>query len=239
MKRALPAIALIAALSLSACSGSGSKSDQSQEGGDDSASQAAAEQTSQAKKLDKDQVKKIIESTDADGQKFKTIDTAAASGSEALKALESSEFEPAKCKDMSMSALNASQASNGTTATGVSSDKTLTVALISLANEADATKQLKNSSTITEECSNVTVKSQGIEMKMSYKPFDATVDGADETVGISAKIDAGGQTVLSTDTVTSRVGNNIVTAANVADTSDKEVVPNTAEAFVEAVKNAG
>ncbi|MGO1348466.1 MAG: hypothetical protein ACTMIL_06460, partial [Brevibacterium aurantiacum] len=67
----------------------------------------------------------------------------------------------------------------------------------------------------------------------------ATVDGADETVGVRANIEAGGQTVLNTDTVTSRVGNNIVTAANIADTGDENIVPDTAAAFVDAVKNAG
>lgn len=137
-----------------------------------------------------------------------------------------------------MSALNATEASNGTTLAGTSADNTMSVALMSLADEDAAGSQLRNSTKVAEKCSDVTIKSQGIEMTMSYESFDAAVEGADETVGVHAKIGAGGQTVLDTDTVTSRVGNNIVTAANIADTGDEEAVPKTAKTFVDAVKNA-
>lgn len=234
MKRVLPAIALIAGLALTGCSGTDSAKDQAEED-----PQSAAAKTPQAKQLDEAQLKQIIESTDAGGQTFKSVDIGEATGSEAIKALESAEYEPAECKDLAMSALNASEASNGTTLAGTSADNTMSVALMSLADEDAAGSQLKNSTKVAEKCSDVTIKSQGIEMNMAYETFDATVDGADETVGVRAKIDAGGQTVLNTDTVTSRVGNNIVTTANIADTSDENIVPDTAAAFVEAVKNAG
>ena len=238
MKRALPAIALIAGLALTGCSGSDSEEAQS-DGSGGEASQAAAEEAPQATQLDEDQLKKIIESTDANGQSFTSVDAGAASGSEAVKALESAEYEPAECKDLAMAALNAAEASSGTTLAGTSEDKSMSVSLTSLADEDAAGSQLKSSTQVAEKCSDVTVKSQGIEMKMSYESFDASVAGADETVGVRAEIGAGGQTVLNADTVTSRVGNNVVTAANIADTGDEDVVPKTAEAFVEALKNAG
>ncbi|MBM6591073.1 hypothetical protein [Brevibacterium sp. RIT 803] len=236
MKRVLPAIALIAGLALTGCSGTGSQDSQAEEAA--GAAQPAAEESPEVQQLDENQLKKIIESTDVDGQSFKSVDIGAASGSEALKALESAEYEPAECKDLAMSALNATQASNGTTLAGTSADNTMSVALMSLADEDAAGSQLKNSTKVAEKCSDVTIKSQGIEMTMSYESFDATVEGADESVGVRAKIGAGGQTVLDTDTVTSRVGNNIVTAANIADTGDEEAVPKTAKTFVDAVKNA-
>lgn len=234
MKRVLPAIALIAGLALTGCSGSGPAKEEAA-----GEQKSAAAETPEAKQLDEAQLKKIIESTNAGGQSFKSVDIGDASGSEAIKALESAEYEPAECKDLAMSALNASESSNGTTLAGASADNTLSVALMSLADEDAAGSQLKNSTKIAEKCSDVTIKSQGIERNMSYETFDATVDGADETVGVRANIEAGGQTVLNTDTVTSRVGNNIVTAANIADTGDENIVPDTAAAFVDAVKNAG
>lgn len=236
MKRVLPAIALIAGLALTGCSGADSQDSQAKEAG--GGAQPAAEETPEVQQLDENQLKKIIESTDVDGQSFKSVDIGAASGSEAIKALESAEYEPAECKDLAMSALNATEASNGTTLAGTSADNTMSVALMSLADEDAAGSQLRNSTKVAEKCSDVTIKSQGIEMTMSYESFDAAVEGADETVGVHAKIGAGGQTVLDTDTVTSRVGNNIVTAANIADTGDEEAVPKTAKTFVDAVKNA-
>lgn len=236
MKRVLPAIALIAGLALTGCSGADSQDSQAEEAG--GAAQPAAEETPEVQQLDENQLKKIIESTDVDGLSFKSVDIGAASGSEAIKALESAEYEPAECKDLAMSALNAAEASNGTTLAGTSADNTMSVALMSLADEDAAGSHLKNSTKVAEKCSDVTIKSQGIEMTMSYESFDATVEGADESVGVRAKIGAGGQTVLDTDTVTSRVGNNIVTAANIADTGDEEAVPKTAKTFVDAVKNA-
>lgn len=237
MKRVLPAIALIAGLALTGCSGTDSKNDQAEDAG--SAAPSAAEETPEVQQLDEDQLKQILESTDVDGQSFKPIDTGAASGSEAIKALENAEYEPAICKDLALSALNANEASNGTTLAGTSADNTMSVALMSLADEKAAGSQLKNSSKVAEECSDVTVKTQGIDMSMNYETFDATVEGADETVGIRAKIASGGQTVLGTDTVSSRVGNNIVTAANIADTGDEDSVKKTAKTFIEALKNAG
>lgn len=236
MKRILPAIALIAGLSLAGCTGGGEGQTQD-EGGNDP-SQAAAAEESQVTQLDEAKLKEILESTDADGQTFKSIDTGSSSGSEALKAMENAEFEPAECKDLSMAALNASQASEGTTVAGASSDSTLSVGLSSFADEGAAESQLQNSSKVTEECNDVTIKTQGIEMTMKFEPFDATVAGADETVGVKATIDAGGQTVLNTSSINARVGNNIVAAANIADI-DEATVGKTAETFVEAVQNAG
>ncbi|WP_181274766.1 hypothetical protein [Brevibacterium oceani] len=236
MKRILPAIALIAGLTLVGCSGGQDGGDKAQEDGGGAAAQT--EEAPQATQLDEAQLKKILESTDADGLSFKTIDTTAASGSQALKALEQAEYEPSECKDLSMAALNAAKASDTTTVTGVSSDNTMSVGLVSLADDEAAASQLKTSSAVTEKCSDVSIKSQGIEMKMKFESFDATVSGADETVGVKATIDAGGQTVLNTSSISARVGNNVVTAANVADI-DESTVSTTAETFVDAVKNAG
>lgn len=236
MKRILPAIALIAGLSLAGCTGGGEG--QTQDDGAGDPSQAAAAEESQVTQLDEAKLKEILESTDADGQTFKAIDTSGSSGSEALKAMESAEFEPAECKDLTMAALNAGQASKGTTVAGTSSDNTLSAGLASLPDEKAAVSQLQNSSKVTEECNDVTIKNQGIEMSMKFESFDATVAGADETVGVKATIDAGGQTVLNTNSISARVGNNIVTAANIADI-DEATVGKTAETFVEAVQNAG
>lgn len=239
MKRILPAIALIAGLTLVGCSGGQDGADESQDGGSqDSGTAGQTEEAPQATQLDEAQLTKILESTDADGLSFKAIDTGSASGSEALKALEQAEYEPSECKDLSMAALNAFQASDNTTVTGISSDNTMSVGLVSLADDDAAASQVKTSSAVTEKCSDVSINSQGIEMKMKFESFDATVAGADETLGVKATIDAGGQTVLNTNSITARVGNNVVTAANVADI-DESTVATTAETFVDAVKNAG
>lgn len=228
MKRTLPAIALITGLTLAGCS-SGQDGGQDDGGGD-----AAAEESTQ---LNEATLKEILESTDAQGQSFKYIDTSEASGNEALKALDNAEFEPSECKDLSMAALGAAEASDTTTVTGVSNDSTLSVGLASLADAEAAESQLRTSSRVTEECSDVTIKSQGIEMSMDFEPFDTDIAGADETVGVKATIDAGGQTVLNTNSISARVGNTIVTAANVVDV-DESTVARTAEAFVDAVSSA-
>lgn len=229
MKRTLPAIALITGLALVGCSGG------QDDGQDKGGSDAAAEEATQ---LDEATLKEILESTDAQGQSFKYIDTSEASGSEALKALDNAEFEPSECKDLSMAALGAAEASDSTTVTGVSNDNTLSVGLVSLADDDAAGSQLRTSSKVTEECSDVTISSQGIEMSMDFESFDTEVSGADETVGVKATIEAGGQTVLNTNSISARVGNNIVTAANVVDV-DEATVSQTAEAFVDAVSSAG
>lgn len=237
MKRGLASIALIAALALTGCSGVDSRTDQVEEAGN--GSQPAAEETPQTQQLDRGQLKQIIESTDVDGQSFKSVDMGEDAGSKALKALENDEYEPAECKELSVTALNAAKASNGNTLAGTSADKSVSVALMSLNDENAAESQMQTSTKIVDQCSEVTIKSQGLTMTMAYTTFDATVAGADETVGLRAKIDAGKQTVLNTDTVTSRVGNNIVTAANITDSGDEQTVSKTAEAFVDAFKNAG
>lgn len=228
MKRTLPAIALITGLTLAGCS-SGQDGGQDDGGGD-----AAAEESTQ---LNEATLKEILESTDAQGQSFKYIDTSEASGNEALKALDNAEFEPSECKDLSMAALGAAEASDTTTVTGVSNDSTLSVGLASLADAEAAESQLRTSSRVTEECSDVTIKSQGIEMSMDFEPFDTDIAGADETVGVKATIDASGQTVPNTNSISARVGNTIVTAANVVDV-DESTVARTAEAFVDAVSSA-
>src|SRR5699024_398538 len=169
---------------------------------------------------------------------FTYIDTSEASGSEALKALDNAECEPSEWKDLSMAALGAAEGSDSTPVTGGSSGKSLPGGLGSRADEGAAGAQRRTSSKVTEECSDVTIRSQGIEMSMDFEPFDTEVAGADETVGVKATIDAGGQTVLNTNSISARVGNNIVTAANVVDV-DEATVSQTAEAFVDAVSSAG
>lgn len=235
MKRILPAIALITGLTLVGCSG-GQDGEQPQETGGGEA--AATEQAPQAEQLDEAQLKSILESTDADGQSFEAIDTAAASGNEAVTALEQAEYEPSECKDLSMAALNASQAGDNTTVTGATSDRKMTVGLISLADEDAAASHLQTSSAVTEQCNDVTIKAEGMEMNMKFESFDASVDGADETVGLKASISANGQTTLNSTSITARVGNNVVTAASFADV-DEATVTKTAATFVEAVENAG
>lgn len=237
MKRGLASTALIAALALTGCSGADSRKDQVEDAGNDP--QPAAEETPQAQQLDRGQLKHIIESTDVDGQSFESVDMGEDAGSQALKSLEKDEYEPAECKELSMTALNAAKAGNGNTLAGTSADKSVSVALMSLTDENAAVSQMQTSTRVVDQCSEVTIKSQGLTMTMASTTFDATVAGADETVGLRAKIDAGGQTVLNTDTVISRVGNNIVTAANITDSGDEQTVSETTEAFVEAFKNAG
>lgn len=239
MNRVLPAIALIAGLSLAGCSSGGTDSAEAgNESGGDSAAQPAAEEAPQATHLDKDQLKQILESTDVDGTTFKPLDSEAATGSEAMKSLENAEYEPAKCKNLAMAVLNASQASKGTTVAGMSSDNTLTAALMSFADESAAADQLKLMGKVTGTCNDVTVKTQGIEMTMSYEEFDASVAGADDTLGLTISMGTDGQTAFSSDSVTARVGNNVVNTASLA-SADTETPAKAAEAFVEAVENAG
>src|SRR5699024_11458698 len=113
----------------------------------------------------------------------------------------------------------------------------LSVGLVSLADEDAAGSQLRTSSKVTEECSDVTIRSQGIEMSMDFEPFDTEVAGADETVGVKATLDAGGQTVLNTNSISDRVGNNIVTAATVLRVGEA-TVSHPAGPFVHPVSRA-
>ena len=234
MKRILPAIALIAGLSLVGCTGGGDKPDQADGGGEAPAAEAQPE----AKKLDEAQLKEILESTQVDGQSFKAVDGAGNAPSEATKALESSEFEPAKCKDITMNLLNANLAAKGTTVAGTSSDNILSAALSSYDDMDGAQTQIEGASKIAEECSDVKIKTAGVEMSMKYKTFDAKVDGADETSGIVASVEAGGQTAMNLRMVYALVDNNVVAVSNIADV-EEATVTNAADALVESVKNAG
>lgn len=234
MKRILPAIALIAGLSLVGCTGGGDKPDQADGGGESPAAEAQPE----AKKLDEAQLKEILESTQVDGQSFKAVDGAGNASSEATKALESSEFEPAKCKDITMNLLNANLAAKGTTVAGTSSDNILSAALSSYDDMDGAQTQIEGASKIAEECSDVKIKTAGVEMSMKYKTFDAKVDGADETSGIVASVEAGGQTAMNLRMVYALVDNNVVAVSNIADV-EEATVTNAADALVESAKNAG
>ena len=234
MKRILPAIALIAGLSLVGCTGGGDKPDQADGGGESPAAEAQPE----AKKLDEAQLKEILESTQVDGQSFKAVDGAGNASSEATKALESSEFEPAKCKDITMNLLNANLAAKGTTVAGTSSDNILSAALSSYDDMDGAQTQIEGASKIAEECSDVKIKTAGVEMSRKYKTFDAKVDGADETSGIVASVEAGGQTAMNLRMVYALVDNNVVAVSNIADV-EEATVTNAADALVESVKNAG
>ena len=234
MKRILPAIALIAGLSLVGCTGGGDKPDQADGGGESPAAEAQPE----AKKLDEAQLKEILESTQVDGQSFKAVDGAGNASSEATNALESSEFEPAKCKDITMNLLNANLAAKGTTVAGTSSDNILSAALSSYDDMDGAQTQIEGASKIAEECSDVKIKTAGVEMSMKYKTFDAKVDGADETSGIVASVEAGGQTAMNLRMVYALVDNNVVAVSNIADV-EEATVTNAADALVESVKNAG
>ena len=234
MKRILPAIALIAGLSLVGCTGGGDKPDQADGGGSSSAAEAQPE----AEKLDEAQLKEILESTQVDGQSFKAVDGAGNASSEATKALESSEFEPAKCKDITMNLLNANLAAKGTTVAGTSSDNILSAALSSYDDMDGAQTQIEGASKIAEECSDVKIKTAGVEMSRKYKTFDAKVDGADETSGIVASVEAGGQTAMNLRMVYALVDNNVVAVSNIADV-EEATVTNAADALVESVKNAG
>ncbi|WP_423057640.1 hypothetical protein [Brevibacterium linens] len=234
MKRILPAIALIAGLSLVGCTGGGDKPDQADGGGESPAAEAQPE----AKKLDEAQLKEILESTQVDGQSFEAVDGAGNASSEATKALESSEFEPAKCKDITMNLLNANLAAKGTTVAGTSSDSILSAALSSYDDMDGAQTQIEGASKIAEECSDVKIKTAGVEMSMKYKTFDAKVDGADETSGIVASVEAGGQTAMNLRMVYALVDNNVVAVSNIADV-EEATVTNAADALVESVKNAG
>lgn len=234
MKRILPAIALFAGLSLVGCTGGGDKPDQADSGGDSPAAEAQPE----AEKLDEAQLTEILESTQVDGQSFKAVDGASNANSEAVKALESSEFEPAECKDITLNMLNANLASGGTSVAGTSSDNIVSAGLSSFDDEGDAQTQLDGASKIAEECGDVKVKTAGLEMSMKYETVDAEVAGADETSGVRASVETGGQTAMEMRIITSRVGNNLVAVSNIADV-EEATVTKTAETFVEAVKKAG
>ncbi|WP_309130515.1 hypothetical protein [Brevibacterium sp.] len=238
MKRALPVFALVVGLALTGCSGNDSKPAESGDKTEAGTSTSAAPQASQ---LSKEQLTTVIESTKVDGKTFKAMDAAAGgdAANTAMKALESAEFSPAECKDLSLAALNVSQQSGGTTVTGVATDNTLSVGLSSFADEDAAAKQLSTASKITEKCGEVTVKASGMEMTMTSETFDATVDGADESVGVRASMEAGGQPAFTTETVTSRTGNNLVSAVNLAPEGKEEAAVTTAQSFLEALKNAG
>lgn len=236
MKRLLPAITLTAALALAGCTGGGGSD--SAESGQDSGSQPAAEET-QAAQLDEAALKNIIETTDFDGKTFKPMDAGAVSSGEAAKALEQAEFEPAECKDLAMAGLNAAQSSSGTTVVGVASDNTMSVGLSSFPDEQATTDQFSTSSKMAETCGDVTMTMQGMEMQMTSETFDATVAGADEAVGTRTSMETGGAPAMSTQTVVARVGNTVVTAANLSPQGDEQDAIKVAEAAVEAVKNAG
>ena len=236
MKRLLPAITLTAVLALAGCTGGGGSD--SAESGQDSGSQPAAEET-QAAQLDEAALKNIIETTDFDGKTFTPMDAGAVSSGEAAKALEQAEFEPAECKDLAMAGLNAAQSSSGTTVVGVASDNTMSVGLSSFPDEQATTDQFSTSSKMAETCGDVTMTMQGMEMQMTSETFDATVAGADEAVGTRTSMETGGAPAMSTQTVVARVGNTVVTAANLSPQGDEQDAIKVAEAAVEAVKNAG
>lgn len=243
MKRTLPVLALVVGLSLAGCSGTdsaetgGGAATESASGGTSESGTAA--EAPAATQLDKDQLTTILESTEVDGKKFSSVDVGAGGANAAVKTLEDAEFSPAECKDLSLAALNISQQANGTTVAGISNDNTLSVGLVSLADVDAATKQLSTSSTITDKCGEVTVKASGMEMTMKSETFEATVEGADEAVGVRASMEAGGAPSFTTETVTSRTGNNLVSAVNMAPDGDEKAAVTAAQAFVEAIKSAG
>ena len=79
----------------------------------------------------------------------------------------------------------------------------------------------------------------GMEMNMKSETFDATVPGADEAVGTTTSMEAGGQSAMSTQTVVARVGNTVVTAANMSPNGDEQDAVKVAEEAVKAVQAAG
>lgn len=234
MKRILPAIALFAGLSLVGCTGGGDKPEQADSGADSPAAEAQPE----AEKLDEAQLKKVLDSTQVDGQSFKAVDGAGNANGEMAKALESSEFEPAKCKDITLDLINSNITSGGTTVAGASSDNVLSASLSSFDNADDAQSQLDGTEKIVEECSDVKMKTAGMEMSLKYSTFDAEVAGADETAGVVASVEAGGQTATEIRIVTARAENNLVSVTNIADV-EEATVTKAADTFVEAVKKAG
>ncbi|GAA1799569.1 MULTISPECIES: sensor domain-containing protein [Brevibacterium] len=235
MKRALPVIALAAGLALTGCT-SGGSSDSDDSG---SGSQPAAEETQQSTQLDEAALKNIIDTTQFDGKTFKTVDTGAISSGEAAKALEQAEFEPAECKDLAMAGLNAAQATDGTTVAGIASDNSMSIGLSSFPDEAATSDQFSTSSKMAETCGDVTMTMSGMEMNMKSETFDATVPGADEAVGTTTSMEAGGQSAMSTQTVVARVGNTVVTAANMSPNGDEQDAVKVAEEAVKAVQAAG
>lgn len=234
MKRILPAIALFAGLSLVGCTGGGDKPEQADGGGESPAAEAQPE----AKKLDEAQLKEVLESTQVDGQSFKAVDGAGDANGEMAKALESSEFEPAKCKDITLDLINSNIASGGTTVAGASSDNVLSAGLSSFDSADDAQSQLDGTAKIAEECSDVKMTTAGMEMSLKYSTFDAEVAGADETAGVVAAVETGGQTATEIRIVTARAENNLVSVTNLADV-EEATVTKAADAFVESVTKAG
>lgn len=237
MKRVLPAITLIAALSMAGCSGGGSGSGDGAEGSD-SGSQQEAEKTPEVTQLNEDQLKKILESTDVDGTAFKPLDTSEVKGSDAAKALEDAEYDPPKCKDLAMAALNASEVTGATMVAGMTSDSKLTAALMSFKDVAAAEDQMKTSDHITKECNDVQVKIQGVEMTMKYETSEATVAGADDTLGTSMTVETAGASAFKSDSVIARVGNHIVNSASMDQDASEDTPTKASEEFVKALADA-
>lgn len=230
MNRILLAIALVAGLSLAGCTGGGDEPDQTADGGSSSAAEAQPE----AEKLDEAQLKEIFESTQAEGQSFKE---GGATG-EMAKALESSKFEPAKCKDITLNLINSKLVQGGTSVAGASNDNVLSAGLSSFDSVDDAQTQLDGTEKVAEECSDVKLTTAGLEMQVKMKASDPDVAGADETAGIVASVETGGQTATEIQYVAARVDNSLVAVTNVADV-EEATVTNAADAFVESVKKAG
>lgn len=240
MKRALPAIALIIGLGLAGCSGGGSAPADSGDGAQAEKTEAAAPAAVQ---LDKAALTTIVESTKVGDASFTAIDLGAddsgtSAMSTAAKTLESAEFTPSECKDISIAALNSAAASNGTTVAGMSSDNTLAVGLSSFADASGAETQFKSAGLAADKCKSVTMKVQGMEMTLGYELFDATVAGADDSVGVSTTMAMGGTAAFTTTAVTSRVGNTVVNLTNMKADADQGELTDGAAAFVDAVKTA-
>lgn len=229
MKRILPAIALVAGLSLAGCTGGGEEPEQTADGGSSSAAEAQPE----AEKLDEAQLKEIFESTQADGQSFKK---GGATG-EMAKALEGSKFEPAKCKDITLNLINSKLVEGGNSVAGASNDNVLSAGLSSFDSVDDAQTQLDGTEKVAEECSDVKLTTAGLEMQVKMKASDPDVAGADETAGIVASVETGGQTATEIRYVAARVDNNLVAVTNVADV-EEATVTNAADAFVVSMKKA-
>lgn len=157
---------------------------------------------------------------------------------EMAKARESSKFEPAQCKDITLNLINSKLVQGGTSVTGASNDNVLSAGLSSFDSVDDAQTQLDGTEKVAEQCSDVKLRTAGLEMQVKMKASDPDVGEADETAGIVASVENGGQTATEIQYVAARVDNSLVAVTNVAD-GEEATVTNAADAFVESVKKAG
>lgn len=240
MKKLLPSTAIVAALFLSGCSGGGSGKQDS--GAQDSGAQATP--TPEITQLSVDQLKTVVSNTKAGDLGFKTLDSEEdpAGMAKVMDSIAKADISPAECKATFVEFLSVFGAT-GTNANSVRAEPTdkeqqIGTVLNSYPDENSAKTSVGKFAQAGEQCSDmkVQVPTSG-EATASFKNFNASVEGATESVGTELRLQGEESAYLF---VTSRDANNIVTT--VADDTDaeafKSTAPSVAAAFITGMKNA-